>query len=100
MLLLRVEVQPSDLVLNRTMQLIKDAAPGVKIDQYGLRSGGDSSTIIEFALSGTDQTGLDLVLSAMQACPDIKVARQVANKSKLSRQQSYSATTGSDCTRD
>jgi serine/threonine protein kinase len=99
-LLLRVEAEPSDHVLNRTMQLIKDSAPGVKIDQYGLRSGGDFSTIIEFALSGTDQTGLARVLSAMKSCPDIKVARQVASKTTVSRELSYSATSGSEYTSD
>jgi hypothetical protein len=38
-MLLRVEAEPSDGVLNRTIQLIKDAASGVKIDQYGLSFG-------------------------------------------------------------
>ena len=97
MLLLRVEAEPSDHVLIRTMQLIKDSAPGVKIDQYGLRSGGESSTIIEFALSGTDQAGLTRVLTAMKACPGIKVARQVASKGKVNRELSYSAATSSEC---
>lgn len=75
-MLLRVEAEQSDGVLSRTIQLIKDAAFGVKIDQYGLRS-GDKKTIIEFALSGTDQAGLHKVLAAMTACPEIMAARQV-----------------------
>jgi serine/threonine protein kinase len=80
-LLLRVEADPSDGVLARTMKLIRDSAPGVKIEQYGLR-GGESTSVIEFALSNTDEVGLNNVLEAMKACPEIKRVRQVSHTSR------------------
>jgi serine/threonine protein kinase len=84
-LLLRVEAEPQEGVLNQTIQIIKDSAPGAKIEQYGLRS-NDSSTVIEFALSGTNQVGLDNVLDAMKKYPDIiKGCRQVYDKNTRGR---------------
>jgi serine/threonine protein kinase len=84
-LLLRVEAEPKEGVLNQTIQIIKDLAPNARIEQYGLRS-NDSSTIIEFALSGTNQVGLGIVLDAMKKYPDIiKGCRQVYDKNTRHR---------------
>jgi len=79
-LLLRVEADSSDGVLHRTMKLIKDCAPGVKIEQYGLR-GGENKTIIEFALSNTETSRLENILGAMKSCSEIKRVREVSRTS-------------------
>lgn len=76
-LLLRVEADSSDGVLHRTIKLIKDCAPDVKIEQYGLR-GGENETIIEFALSNTETSGLDNILAAMTSSSEIKRVREVS----------------------
>jgi hypothetical protein len=83
--LLRVEADASDGILTRTIQLIRDAAPHVKIEQYGLRGSGESKAIMEFALSNTKQDGgLANILDGMVACKDIKLARQISSNLHLS----------------
>eukprot|EP00547_Thalassionema_nitzschioides_P006575 CAMPEP_0194209498 /NCGR_PEP_ID=MMETSP0156-20130528/7604_1 /TAXON_ID=33649 /ORGANISM="Thalassionema nitzschioides, Strain L26-B" /LENGTH=999 /DNA_ID=CAMNT_0038936685 /DNA_START=373 /DNA_END=3372 /DNA_ORIENTATION=- len=76
-LLLRVEADSSDGVLHRTMKLIKDCAPNIKIEQYGLR-GGENEIIIEFALSNTETSGLDNILAVMTSSSEIKRVREVS----------------------
>ena len=78
--LLRVEAASNDEgILNRTIKLIKDVAPLVKIEQYGLR-GGESSAIMEFALStNDDKESLRAILSTMRATKEIKLVRQVSH---------------------
>ena len=76
--LLRVEAASNDEgILNRTIKLIKDVAPSVKIEQYGLR-GGESSAIMEFALSTTDDA-LRAILTTMRETKEIKLVRQVSH---------------------
>jgi len=87
--LLRVEAEPNDGVLAKTIKLIRESALGVSIDQYGLR-GGESKAIIEFALSDTDHVGLASILTALEACPEIIVARQVVSSKNHRRERSQS----------
>jgi serine/threonine protein kinase len=76
--LLRVEAASNDEgILNRTIKLIKDVAPSVKIEQYGLR-GGERSAIMEFALSTSDD-GLRAILTTMRETKEIKLVRQVSH---------------------
>jgi serine/threonine protein kinase/outer membrane protein assembly factor BamB len=89
LILLRVEAEPSDGVLAKTIKLIRESALGVSIDQYGLR-GGETKAIIEFALSDTDHVGLNSILAALQACPEIKAARQVVSSKNHRRERSQS----------
>ena len=78
--LLRVEATSNDEgILNRTIKLIKEVAPAVKIEQYGLR-GGEDSAIMEFALSTyDDMDSLRAILSTLRATTEIKLVRQVSH---------------------
>jgi len=78
LLLLRVEATSSDGILAKTMNLIKDCAPGVKIEKYGLR-GGENKAIIEFALSNTGASELDKILEGMNSCSDIKLVSRTCS---------------------
>ena len=78
--LLRVEAASNDEgILNRTIKLIKEVAPAVKIEQYGLR-GGEDSAIMEFALSTyDDMDSLRTILSTLRATKEITLVRQVSH---------------------
>jgi len=71
-----VEATSSDGILARTMNLIKDCVPGVKIEKYGIR--GKNKAIIELALSNTGAE-LNKILEAMNSCSDIKLASRTCS---------------------
>lgn len=77
--LLRVEAAAHEGVLPQTIQLIKDVAPNVVVEQYGLR-GQDSKAIMEFALSITnDEDLLGHILSELRSSTGVHVARQISD---------------------
>lgn len=76
--LIRVEAAAHEGVLPQTIQLIKDAAPSIEIEQYGLR-GQDSKAIMEFALSSTTDDSLQNILSELRSANNVHVARQISD---------------------
>lgn len=88
--LLRVEAEPTDGVLARTMKLITDTANGATaIEQYGLR-GESNKTILEFALSQPTEEVMSKIVAALEASTDIKVVRQVSHGGHSDRQRASS----------
>ena len=78
--LLRIEADPVDGILTRTIKLINDSAPQVKIEQYGLRGEGQK-TIMEFALSSLNSVeSMRTLLTKIKSSEEIKVVRQVSSK--------------------
>lgn len=81
-ILIRVEAAAHEGVLPQTIQLIKDAAPSVEIEQYGLR-GQDSKAIMEFALSSMNDDELGNILSELKSANGIQVARQISDSVRM-----------------
>ena len=76
--LLRVEAKAGEGILAQTIQRIKDAAPNVKIVQYGLRS-QDSKAVMEFALSNNNEVSLGCIFEGLRSNSDIHVVRQISD---------------------
>eukprot|EP00521_Asterionellopsis_glacialis_P010545 CAMPEP_0195292734 /NCGR_PEP_ID=MMETSP0707-20130614/10747_1 /TAXON_ID=33640 /ORGANISM="Asterionellopsis glacialis, Strain CCMP134" /LENGTH=1451 /DNA_ID=CAMNT_0040353279 /DNA_START=120 /DNA_END=4475 /DNA_ORIENTATION=+ len=82
---LRVEAKAVEGVLPRAIKLIKEAAPGVNIAEYGLR-GQESKSILEFALSSEESPSaesdwsrsLQDIMEKMEESEDINLVRQVS----------------------
>jgi hypothetical protein len=80
--LLRVEAKDASAAFPATIAMIEAAAPGVKIEQYGLRGVG-GETVMEFAISGvTGEETADLsnILNALNESEVVGVVRQVSEK--------------------
>ncbi len=83
-ILLRIEAESAEGVLPRTMKLITDSAPRVKIVQYSLR-GQDTKAIMEFALdlqtkpesTHTNNNDLDQILESLNKSHEINTVRQI-----------------------
>jgi len=76
--LIRVEAVAHEGILPQIIQLIKDAAPSVEIQQYGLR-GQDTKAIMEFALSSSSDDSLRHILSELRSSTGVHVARQISD---------------------
>jgi len=111
--LLRVEAVDAEGILPRTIKIIKQATPRVRILQYGLK-GQDNKAILEFALSfsasGTEdddmkikmshnKTGPDLqrrILSALNDSDEIMLVREVSDNLVPGRGSSFHSEHGRD----
>lgn len=80
--LLRVEAKDASAAFPATIAMIEAAAPGVKIEQYGLRGVG-GETVMEFAISGVtgeETADLNNILNALNESEVVGVVRQVSEK--------------------